>query len=400
MFGFASGKPGRSGWLAKSRPSAPIAADFGRSSVRLLQLSPGSVEYGCVAAAEIPGTVLEGNGPRLEPTMMAQRIQDAVRGLGFAGQRIAATLPAELFQSDIARLPAMSDRELADSVRYEAIDRFGIDGQDSVIGHLRLGGTVGGSNDVLMLAVARSTVEAAASALSTSDTLAFRVEHAALSALRAISRQRASECADAADARDYALIHLEDRVATLVLLREGNVSFLRGIRGDWAPVGMTASRRTRTTINDAISLRGEPVDAGTAWRWCSLAEESLRCLRHFERGAAGWWPREIVITGPAAVDPECAATVESVCGTPTSLAVPIRMVASPEACVHGNGWIAAIGAACAELPALARNVRPAEPAAARPAARTGIRTSSGSTISIVPEPKPITVHGPTKGAAA
>jgi hypothetical protein len=77
------------------------------------------------------------------------------------------------------------------------------------------------------------------------------------------------------------------------------------------------------------------------------------------------------------------------------------MVEGPEACVHGNSWIAAIGAACAELPGLARNPRTADPApAAAPrtrAARTAARTSSGraaavpgtGTIDLVPEPKPV-----------
>jgi len=411
MFGF--GTQSRSSWLVRNRPSAPIAADFGRSSVRLLQLAPGATEYRCTAAAEIPGSPFEGNGHKLDPQVLASRIHDAIRGLGFGGQRIAATLPAELFQTDIARLPAMSDKELTDSVRYEAIDRFGIDGDRSVIGHLRLGATAGGSNDVLMMVLPREVVDTASAALSSNDTLAFRVEHAALSALRAVTRQRASECADPAESRDYAMIHLEDRVATLILLRDGAVSFLRAIRGDWAPVGMTMHRRTTTgrivSGDAAIAVDGVPMDdSGTAWRWCSLAEESLRCLRHFERTAGGWWPREIVLTGPAATDPQAAATVESVCGVRASLAVPIRMVDEPEACMHGNEWIAAIGSACAELPALVRNVR-AEPQPVaqsrteiqqRTAAgmRTAVRAPNTGTIQLDPQPKP--APAPTNGAAA
>jgi hypothetical protein len=127
----------------------------------------------------------------------------------------------------------------------------------------------------------------------------------------------------------------------------------------------------------------------------SLAEETLRCLRQVERGSGGWWPSEIALTGPAATDPEAAATVESVCGVRSSLAVPIRMVEQPEACVHGNAWIAAIGAACAELPALARNVREEQPVEVPvQRTRTGIRTAARTaartgTISLEPEPKPL-----------
>jgi hypothetical protein len=415
MFGFGDQSKARSGWFARRMQAQPIAVDFGRASVRVLQLGPGGTAYRCAAAAEIPGTVFEGNGPRFEPRAMAERLRGAVTGLGFSGNRVSATLPAELFQVDIARMPSMNDRELADSVRFEALDRFGLEASEAVVGFLRLGATVGGGHEVLMMALPRAVVASASEALTTPVTGAVRLEHAGLAALRAITRQRGSECADPADARDYAMIHLEDRVATLVVLREGNICFLRSIKGEWAPAGMTMSRRTRATRTngDDIEIFADDASGGTAWRWCSLAEESLRCLRHVERASGGWWPREVAITGPAATDPEAAATVESVCGVSASLAVPIRMVSEPEACVHGNAWIAALGAACAELPGLARNPRPPAPAPAAAAPsriRDGRRTmhaqpgraaaaSGTAAIELVPEPEPKPVLELTKGGA-
>jgi len=403
MFGLPMFNKGRGGWMQRNRSAAPIAADFGRSSMRLLQLASAGTEYKCTAAAEIAGSIFEGNGLRLDSAAMTQRIHETIVGIGFSGQRVTATLPAELFQTDIARLPAMTDQELTESVRFEAIDRFGIDGDSSVIGHFRLGGTAGGSNEVLMMAIPRQTVNAASAVVSTNDTSAFRIEHAALAALRTITRQRTSECADPAESRDFAMLHLEDRIATLVLLRDGALAFMRAIRGDWAPIGMTIHRRTHTgrTLygNDTgtISMGSDGADDhGTAWRWCALAEETLRCLRHVEHSAGGWYPKEIVLTGPAATDPQAAATIESVCGVRSSLAMPIRMIRDPEACVHGNAWVAAIGAACSELPALLRNVRaPAEVVPQRSnrtafGGRTTPRTSASGVITLDPEPKLLT----------
>jgi hypothetical protein len=166
------------------------------------------------------------------------------------------------------------------------------------------------------------------------------------------------------------MLHLEDRAATLAMVRDGNLSFFRTVRGDWSPSAGPAAPTHAGGMTTMLRLADEPIplentDAGPAgWRWCSLAEESLRCLRHFQRAASNWWPRAIVLTGPAAVDPQAAATVESVCGAPTSLAVPIRLLESPDACIHGNAWVAAIGAACAGLPAL------------RPAGRSSTTASS------------------------
>lgn len=416
MFGFKHNTD-RGSWMQRGRSTAPIAADFGRTSMRLLQLAPGGTDYRCTAAAEIAGSIFEGNGHRMDSASMAERIRETIAGLNFSGQRVIATLPAELFQTDIARLPAMTDQELTESVRFEAIDRFGIDGDSSVIGHLRLGGTAGGSNEVLMMAIPREVVNAASSVISSNHTSAFRIEHAALAALRAITRQRSSECADPAESRDFALLHIEDRVATLILLRDGALSFLRAIRGDWAPVGMTIHRRTHTgrTLhgNDTgtISLGSDGVDdTGTAWRWCALAEETLRCLRHVEHSAGGWWPKEIVLTGPAATDPQAAATIESVCGVRSSLAMPIRIIRDPEACIHGNAWVAAVGAACTELPVLLRNIRVATESLPQRGGRTtfggrgGPRTSASS-IGLDAEPKAVTRHESstrtsTAGAAA
>ena len=351
-------------WMSGGGTS--LAADFGRTTLRLLQLASGAHGYECRAAAEVAGTPLEdATAVAAAPTVIGATAADELRSLPFSGNRAAVTLPAELFQSDIARMPAMPDAELAESIRFEAMDRFSVSAESSCIGHVRLGATAGGSIEVLMLTVARDAVDRATRTLSRAGLAPVRVEHAGLAALRAVSRQRAAECADPADAHDWCMLHLEDRAATLAVVRDGNLAFLRTVRGDWSPIDAGTASRQSAAMATMLRLADEPIpledaEAGPAgWRWCSLAEESLRCLRHFQRTASGWWPRAIVLTGPAAVDPQAAATVESVCGAPTSLAVPIRLIESPDACVHGNAWVAAIGAACAGLPALRPAGRPA-----------------------------------------
>lgn len=366
---------GRRRWsfLPARTPAAPIAVDFGQRSLRLLQLAtdPSGTAYRCAAAAELPGWGLapDGGGP---DAARAKELQAAFRSLGFGGERVRLTLPASCFQSDVARMPAMPESELAESVAFEAQDRFGIDRTASIVGHLRMAATAGGQSDVLVLALPRAMVDAASALVSTSTTAAVGVEHAALASLRAVSRQRTAECKDHAESREFAMIHLEDRVATLVLVRDSAICFFRSIPGEWGAIAMTA-QRTRMTraartvagiADDAIPVEDQGISS-TAWRWCALAEEALRCLRNVERSTGGWWPSEIVVTGPAAGDPQAAATVESVCGVRSSMAIPIRAITDPAPCVHGNSWIAAIGAACAELPglrAVAADAAPARPA--------------------------------------
>ncbi|MFM8641838.1 MAG: hypothetical protein ACKOEP_03250, partial [Phycisphaerales bacterium] len=189
------------------------------------------------------------------------------------------------------------------------------------------------------------------------------------------------ECVDPADARDWCMLHLEDRAATLAMVRDGNLAFFRTVRGDWSPTAAPAAPTHAGGMTTMLRLADEPIpledpEAGPAgWRWCSLAEESLRCLRHVQRAASSWWPRAIVLTGPAAVDPQAAATVESVCGAPTSRAGPIRLLESAAACIHGNAWVAAIGAACAGLSALRPSGR-SSTTAASPASRAKTKVAA------------------------
>ena len=60
MFGFGNAGKARGGWFARQRLSAPVAVDFGRSSVRLLQLGAAGVSYRCLAAADLQALVDNG----------------------------------------------------------------------------------------------------------------------------------------------------------------------------------------------------------------------------------------------------------------------------------------------------------------------------------------------------
>lgn len=209
MFGFDLKRSKGKGLVGRARASAPIAAEFSRRSLRLLQLSvaKGNDAYQCDAAAEIPGWLLGQCEAAKRDKAHAPRVQEVLAGLDFAGDRISVIVPAECFQTDIARLPAMPDEELRESIGFEAQDRFGIDRTQTIIGHLRLGGTVGGQSDVLIVALPREIVETATGIINSPATVAIHLEHAALAALRGVARQRMSECLDPADAKDFAMIH-------------------------------------------------------------------------------------------------------------------------------------------------------------------------------------------------
>ncbi len=381
---------------------SPIAVDFGRRSVRLLQLSKGETAYPCVAGAELPGWVL---GASSAETGLATggdvtaRLHEVVTQCGFSGQACMLALPSEHFQLDTVRLPVMADSELLQSVQFEAADKFALDSTTSVVGHVRLGAPTGGQQDILIMALPRTIVEAAVSPVSAAGLGAMHLEHAAFAALRAVSRQRDFEVTEEAESANYGMVHIEDRVATLIVVKDRLPVLVRCIIGDWAPANTTMHRTGGGTVHTqnarrtahgadeaAIALEPDSVgaegDAHThpSLRWCSLAEEALRCLRHLERSLNGWLPKRLVVTGPAAWDPQAVASMESVCGVQSELAVPIRMIHSPAPCVHGNPWVATIGSAMAHLPSLKGSAvvaAPGEPA--KPLADTHVHAKLPAT---------------------
>ncbi|MFO0962515.1 MAG: hypothetical protein U0625_06360 [Phycisphaerales bacterium] len=376
MFGIGGKRSGKVGGLfGRPRRRALIAADFGRSGLRLLQLATADARdgYRCTAATEIPGWMLGSEQESVADGTQTRRVHESLKRHHFAAERISITLPAECFRTDMARLPEMPDAELAESVAFEAQDRFGIDRNDSLISHLRLGAASGGQSEVLVAALPREIAKAATDVVNCPQAAAVHLEHAALASLRAVRRQRLAECPEAEDSTDFGVIHLEERLATLLVLRRGELCFFRSILGDWATNEVSEQRTRATAIpmadqpaSVAIPIADTSDNGSTAWRWCSLAEEVLRCLRTIERSANGWWPREIVITGPGARDPQAAAMVESVCVAKASMAVPTRLLKDAPAVIHGNTWIAAIGAACSELDEVRDEARIAR-AASKPA---------------------------------
>lgn len=398
----------RLGFLASSASAAPIAVDYGRRSIRMLQASRGSHGYACTAAEELPGWVLAANDDENIGNALAESLRKIVSKCGFVGNTCSLVLPAELFQSDTARLPVMSDAELKQSIEFEATDRFGVDKATTSLGYIRLGQPLAGQQDVLIMAAPRTAVDAAVRPARSAGLGAVHLEHAAFAALRTIARQRRAEIVDETEAANFAMVHLEDRIATLVVVHEGTPTMVRSVLGDWAPERMTAARsavrspgqraqpaapaRVPSSGDTAISIDGEePQGAPEAqtqanWRWCSLAEETLRCLRHLERTLNGWWPSKLVITGPSACDPQVVASMESVCAVHAELAVPIRLLDNPAPCIHGNRWVATIGTAIAELPAVN---------ASKSSAESGTK---GSTP-VAPALKPVPSRTP-EGAAA
>lgn len=317
---------------------ATVAVDFAADAVRVVALTRAAEGGWSVRQAfTLPAVDLAQGMPESVNRVFAAR----VRAAGLIGARARVTISAIGFQTEIATLPALEESELAASARFEAIGRLGVDEADTVIRHATLGGT-GDSRQVLLLTLPALTARHAAEAVVASGLRPECMEHAAFAALAGTCGMQPE-----LQAGLTALLHVEPRAATVMLHRDGRVVFVRAMRGEWT-LAVPSAPASAVSHDGDIPL--EPVDPEAGWRWSSLAEETLRCLRQ-SCGEASW-PDRMVVTGAAANDRALIDALHGVCGMPVA----------PAACgtwataniTLDAGWAACLGACSRERAAGAK----------------------------------------------
>ena len=291
------------------------------------------------------GRVLELPGADLSQGVrdsVVDALRQRVREQRMREARCRVSLAAGCFRCEMATLPAMTDAELAVSARFEAMDRFNVEPSDAVIRHLSLGGAAGAPRSVLLLTLPLGTARHAAEAVMAAGLQMDSLEHAAIAGLRAATRMDAGMATGT-----VAWLHVEPRVASLLVQQDGELRFLRDIEGEWAvsPRTQTRTRVTPRPDDGSISLEADGSDEN--WRWSALAEEVLRGLR--AACCEGSWPARLMVAGPAAEASLCQVMV-GVCGLETGLAPCAGWMTGIDGTCDA-AWAAVMGAALNTSPA-------------------------------------------------
>lgn len=311
-----------------------VALDFGADATRLLVLG-GSGGWRRTAACTLPRLELG----RAAPASFAQALAERVRELGLRGAACRITIAGDAFRTELTQLPAMSDEELRASARFEALDRFGVEADDVVIHHAALESASTDRRSVMLFALPQSVVRHVATLVMDAGLAPGSVEHAGLASLRGIQRWQGESRLGL-----MACLHVEARVATLLLLRDGEISQMRFMQGDWQVAASAPA--SPAAIHDADLIPLDPVETVSPWRWSCLAEETLRCLRHATGESA--WPAQMVVTGPAAGDGSLLDALRGVCGLTVQQAGSDRWV-DGQPSLSGEAWASALGAASLDM---------------------------------------------------
>ncbi len=317
-------------------PRTDIAIDFGTDRTRLVQLSQDGLDATIEAAVEIDASPFA-LGASAADAAFQQALRHAIKRGGFSGRRCAITIPCSQHFIDTAELPSLAQDELQQGALWEAVDRFGLDREQLHVGVLPLArGTHSGSNhEHLLVGIRRDTAMALTDCLARLGLEPTRIEAASLAALR--TAWRGMKMATAGGC--FAVLHLEDGKAGLSVMLGSGLAFHRVF--DWSPSSGSGS------ASDWIPVEGEDPGTTRVIRWYALAEEVLQCFRHVDRKFSGAWPSQLVLTGPASVDPALSTALASVCSVHTlSVGLPPGVQSGAlDPMASGCVWSAGLGSA-------------------------------------------------------
>jgi len=279
---------------------SPIAVEFSKTSLRLIQLSAPTTAPAVTACATLPPAkgVFE-DGPVDEAA--CRRVRDALKQNGFTGSTCALALPASSVFCESIEVPALATEELRESVSWAAVDRLGVERDEVVAGHLPIrNGTLGGSTqEVLVIASPRALVTRALQLLNHAGLETRRAELGSAAAMRLSW----NALKNTGRLTAFGFVHLEHDRATLALLNLHGLTYFRAF--EW---------ESSASFNaDLIPVAGAEQQS-QAWRWRQLGEQVLQCLRHVERRVPGSWPESIRLSGPLADEPGVASAIGAVCG--------------------------------------------------------------------------------------
>ena len=319
-----------------TKQTMAVAVDFAADALRCIAIERAADgTWTRRVAFELPAAPLDRSMDDSALREFSAKVSEA----GLNGCRCRVTIASHLFRMDMAQLPTMNEQELAASARFEAIDRFGVNAADVMIQHASLPCKTPGRCALLLLAVPLVIIRNATQAVMASGLSPCSIENAACAALHGAELRHAG-----LNTGMIAFMHIEPQQAVLLLLKDGQLQFVRSMQGDWSIAGEHEMAEDQNTTLNSIAL--EPEESDGAWRWSSLAEETLRCLR--QACGESTWPDRMVVSGAPSGERELLDTLKGVCGI-DSASVGSASWSNGNEELKSDTWAAALGAASLDI---------------------------------------------------
>ena len=314
-----------------TKQTTAIAVDFAADALRCIAIEQAvDGTWTRRVAFELPPAPLDRSMDDSALREFSARVSEA----GLTGCKCRVTIASHLFRMEMAQLTSMSENELAKSAHFEAIDRFNVNAADVMIQHASLPCTTAGKSALLLLSVPLLYIRNATQAAMAAGLSPCSIQNAACAALHGAELRH-----DGFNIGLIAFMHIEPQQAVLLLMKDGQLQSVRAMQGDWAVAAPSTEIATNTNDN---SLALEPVASEGAWRWSSLAEETLRCMR--QACVESSLPTRMLVTGAPSSDHELLESFRGVCGL-ESVSLNSAGWSKGAEKLTSDTWAAALGAA-------------------------------------------------------
>lgn len=372
-----------------SKLNQPIGLDVGSHAIRMIQLTQvgNTLAVQAGAAYELPADMPEDADERRR--IIVAGVHKLRSMCPFVGRQVVSALPESVVTYKNIRIPQMPPDERAEAVRWEAIDRLGLDEETARVSYLEAGEVRHGDDvrdELIVMAATADSVEAHMQTLLEAglDPLAIETTPAALG--RVASRTNRREI-DQQSVR--AFIDVGKSQTNVMITRGNRVAFYKPIEVGGAQLNATVAKQLDLSLEDATAIRRKLAatdgDAGgddqvlfgstrresvrravfecTRPILSELAKEVGLCLRYYSVTFRGARPEAIELVGGEASDPLLATVVGEQLSCEARVLEPLAGVdlSDPSIGVERRGkqsdWAVATGLALRQPGVTAKRLR-------------------------------------------
>ncbi len=296
-----------------------VGIAFEDRDIHMLQVREHRAGLKVMGAATVPAP----NEPEMSGEL-AESLRSAFITGGFIGRKCVVAVPRSDVWMQVVRMPAMPDCELDEAVAWEASERFGVDRDALQCDWIQTMGSGSDRQEVLVIAVNRSSLDARLDAVLNAGFRPVAVETGFTGVARLFSRRLRRE---ADGGRVRALLDVGSSGSMLMVLRGQSLAFCKPVSVGGRHFDERVAEQLDLDQEGARDLRAARLEGGTQLEpatdgavgeavrpvMAELAREAMLCLRHYSVSVRGDRPECLVLSGADASEPGLKDMVHGAC---------------------------------------------------------------------------------------
>jgi type IV pilus assembly protein PilM len=310
-----------------------LGLDIGSSSIKLLELKPARGGYQVVHFGHAPlhaEAIVE--GALMDAAAVADSIRSLVQTHKVKTRDAVTSISGHSVIIKKVSLPAMSDKELGDQIRWEAEQYIPFDMNDVNLDFQVLDrGAAGGQMEVMLVAAKKNMITdySAVVAEAGLNPAVVDVDSFALSNMFEVNYPEERD-------RTVALINIGASVMNLNVVKRGTAAFHRDVSVGGKQFTEELQKQLGLSVEDAEAAKlGKPADGASRQDVFaalqqvagSIAGEVSRSLDFFASTAPDERISKIFLSGGAARTPGLSEVIAERTGVPVEMANPFKKIA-------------------------------------------------------------------------